>query len=524
MLGAKIVTKTIKAVNISKFEKMLEFAEETQIQTLRRIISYNKNTLFGKAHNFGEIHTIRDFQHNVPIYNYYKLRPYIRQILSGKTNVLFSDRQMWWVKSSGTTGDPKLYPITESRITGDQKIGTRMVLSYLLWDKENIKILKGKMLSFTATAIIEYINNIPVGYISGVMAATQSRLIKHLMAIPQYVINITDPSKKYYETLVHALKNNITLISGASSFIVKALKFLFDPEMMSKVLDDPRVKVSQKANISILYSNAKNYKVKDIWNNLRLIAWSAVDIKPYKKWFNQYVGDVDFFEFYTGSEGMYAFQLYENENLVLNVDKYFFEFVPEEEWSNKQHPRRLTISEVKKGHRYVLLVTSSSGLYSYTIDDVIEVVKTDPVMIRVIGKVGRVLNIATEKITEKEINMALNVAAERTNSVIGEYIVVPKIANGQGRYQFYINFQKHPPDVSLFENALDQALKEINYVYQLVRDEDILGKPNVQLVSDIFFNIIERRLLENGKPLGQYKPLHIEEVEPFDLFMRDINA
>jgi len=209
---------------------------------------------------------------------------------------------------------------------------------------------------------------------------------------------------------------------------------------------------------------------------------------------------------------------------VLNVDKYFFEFVPEEEWSNKQHPRRLTISEVKKGHRYVLLVTSSSGLYSYTIDDVIEVVKTDPVMIRVIGKVGRVLNIATEKITEKEINMALNVAAERTNSVIGEYIVVPKIANGQGRYQFYINFQKHPPDVSLFENALDQALKEINYVYQLVRDEDILGKPNVQLVSDIFFNIIERRLLENGKPLGQYKPLHIEEVEPFDLFMRDVNA
>lgn len=520
MITGKLLTKTVRFISVSKFEKQLDYAEETQINTLQRIINMNKNTVFGRAHNFQKISDIESYQRFVPIFNYSKLKPYVNMILQGHSNVLFSSKHIWWVKSSGTTGKPKLYPISEQRLIDDRKITARELFCYLLWDKENFKVMKGKMLSFVAAAVMEHINDIPVGYISGVIAFTQGKIIQRLMAIPKYVVNIKDPLEKYYETLLHALNNNITLISGTSSFVVRALKYLYEP-ILDDILMDSRIKPNVRKKIEHLRSLGQ-YKIKQIWNNLRMMAWSGVNIKPYLSWIYQYIGSIDLLEMYIGSEGMYAFQMYPEEGLVLNIDKYFFEFVPEEEWNTKRNPTRLTISEIKRGHRYVLLVTGNSGLYSYSLDDVIEVVKTDPVMIRVIGKVGKVLNIATEKLTEQEVGQALMRTAEKCDAVIGEYIVIPKVKNGQGMYQFYIHFNREPSDFRTFESTLDETLKDANYVYKLVRDEEIIVHPRVQPVSKAFFDYIETKLLEEGKPLGQFKPLHIEPVEPFEWFLKEV--
>src|SRR5215475_13481782 len=87
---------------------------ETQEELLLRIISRNRATRFGRDHGFDRIHTLNDYRRQVGVADYERLRPYVERAKDGEFNVLTADPVVMFAVTSGSTGEPKLIPITQA--------------------------------------------------------------------------------------------------------------------------------------------------------------------------------------------------------------------------------------------------------------------------------------------------------------------------------------------------------------------------------------------------------------------------
>ena len=99
-----------------KSEYKVGNAGKVQNEILKRFISDNKETAFGKDHNFHEISNYDDFIERVPLVSYNYYQPYINRISRGESDILTMDKVVRLNVSSGTTGDCKMIPCTNSAI------------------------------------------------------------------------------------------------------------------------------------------------------------------------------------------------------------------------------------------------------------------------------------------------------------------------------------------------------------------------------------------------------------------------
>lgn len=98
---------------------LIEFIEETKkpynvtIDLLLKILDDNKDTEYGKKYNFAEIHSVEDYQKNVPIITYDDISGYIERMLKGESNILTAYSYNHMNETSGTVGKPKAIPMTD---------------------------------------------------------------------------------------------------------------------------------------------------------------------------------------------------------------------------------------------------------------------------------------------------------------------------------------------------------------------------------------------------------------------------
>ena len=95
-----------------KFVKAAQDTAGTQPQVLRQILRYAEDTVFGREHGFKQISTYEDFKQRVDATDYEAHRPYIERHQRGETDVLFPGKPLMYNCSSGTSGKPKLLPVT----------------------------------------------------------------------------------------------------------------------------------------------------------------------------------------------------------------------------------------------------------------------------------------------------------------------------------------------------------------------------------------------------------------------------
>ena len=497
MIVPRILLKLYQKSVIHSLERALESPMEAQEKVLSRILRNARSTLFGKKYKFIEIKTSEDYAERMPLMTYKDYKPFIDQILNGQQNVLFPDKVVWWVKSSGTTGKPKLYPISERRIKMDQTASARVFLSYATRREDTYKMLNGKALFFAAPPVTGMIDKIPVGYISGVLAAKQNLILKRFVIPSIDVLNLEDIKTKYLLTLKSVAMNKVTALVGVSPFLISLIRhyYLLDEEI----------------GLPMTFENENFYEraiLHAMWKDLMVMIWSGASISPYKRWIQEYIGDIDYAETYTASEGFFGQQIDETEGALLNIDQYHFMFVQEEDLA-KPNPRKYLLDEVKKGTTYLMLFSSETGFYSYNIGDLIEFVTLDPPRVKVKGRTGKLINIATEKIPEETINAAIAYASQATDAIIEEYTVCPVIEDSGSFYQFFVEFKKLPKSQTQFVELIDDYLKSVNDVYKLVRESEIIGLPRMVTVLSDTFRRIEYTLIEQRKALGQMKIPHL---------------
>lgn len=233
-------------------------------------------------------------------------------------------------------------------------------------------------------------------------------------------------------------------------------------------------------------------KVGDVFPEFNLFIYGGVNFEPYRPKFEQLIGrKVDSIELFPASEGFFAYQDKQDvKGMLLLLDAgIFYEFIPADQFFEENAPR-LTIGEVEIGVNYVLIISTTAGLWAYNIGDTIAFTSTSPYRVIVTGRIKHYISASGEHVIGKEVEHAMKEAAAIHNVVINEFTVAPQLAppdNDELPYhEWFIEFGGKPKDLEKFKATLDLKMREQNSYY----DDLIVGK--------VLQPLIIKQVVENG--------------------------
>jgi len=92
--------------------KVVTTLPERQEAWLRSCMSRNSDCAYGQLHGFDKVTSAADFRDRVPISDYDQLSPSIERVASGERNVLFAGSPVAFEETGGSCGGRKLIPYT----------------------------------------------------------------------------------------------------------------------------------------------------------------------------------------------------------------------------------------------------------------------------------------------------------------------------------------------------------------------------------------------------------------------------
>lgn len=464
--------------HVQKAEEFKKNQEKDQEKLLLSLITTAKKTLFGREHQFENIHSIKDFQKNVPISDYEDLKPYIERVKKGQANILWTDTPEYFAKTSGTTSGSKYIPISKEGMPY-QIAGAQSALFHYISQKENADFVKGKMIFLQGSPTLEEVYGIKTGRLSGIVAHHIPNYLQK-NRLPSWETNIIDDWETKVDKIVEETeKENMTLISGIPPWLIMYFE-----------------KLTEK----------HGKKIKQLFPNLQLIVTGGVNYEPYRAKMEDLLGGtVDIIQTFPASEGFFAFQDdYTKEGLLLLTNHgIFYEFIPLDEYG-KPNARRLTIKDVELNKDYALILTTNSGLWAYSIGDVVRFIDKKPHRILVSGRTKHFTSAFGEHVIAYEVEEAIKAALEKHPAQITEFHLAPQVTPTEGLpyHEWLIEFEKKPTDLLLFRDELDEQLRKRNTYYDDLISGNILQKLHISLLKK---NAFQEYAKSQGKLGGQNK-------------------
>lgn len=472
------------------FMRPIKHSMETQEKTLSKIIKMNRDTQFGREHNFRQITSIKQFQERVFPHSYEDFRPYTDLMTKGRTNVLVRGNPKYWGKTAGSTGAPKLIPITSQSLRNATNGVLRIYLSYLAENPQaHSQFLDGIVCFFHANPTLEYINDIPVGFGTGIFSqSTRNQLwspfFQRSMYSTAHLFKINDMEKRYRQLTRELTGKNITLFAGVTTFVLSLLEVV--------------LKYTQSANPDVKY-------VKEIFPNCQLAILGGESPKFYEDRFFSLIGkELDYREVYGATEEIVAVQLQKEPGLTPLFDANFLEFCEE------NSEERFVFSEIKKNVNYKIIITNFNGLYAYMLGDVVKFISLDPPRLLFSHREGTV-NMASEKMTVQQITDALLLTNQEHHCAVAEYCAIGKYAP-KPHYIFILEYlpKQSPQDEKSYLKSLNENLMSINPVYRSqLQAVPAMIPPELIIVKTGTFFTLEQQNLQEGLPMGQHKIQHL---------------
>ena len=130
----------------------------------------------------------------------------------------------------------------------------------------------------------------------------------------------------------------------------------------------------------------------------------------------------------------------------------------------------LTLKDVEVGINYVMLISTSAGLWAYNIGDTIQFTETKPYRIIVSGRIKHFISAFGEHVIGKEVEEALQNAISETNVLIQEFTVAPQIKPPEGEglpyHEWFIEFNDVLDNTCILAQKIDHYLQEQNSYYK----------------------------------------------------------
>ncbi|MUU79073.1 GH3 auxin-responsive promoter family protein [Winogradskyella endarachnes] len=461
-----------------KIKKWSSKPIETQHKVFKNLIAEAKQTAFGKDHNFSSISSFKDFQNNVPVRDYEELKPYVERVVAGEEDVLWKGKPIYFAKTSGTTSGAKYIPITKESMPTHVNAARNAILLYI-HETGNAKFVDGKMIFLQGSPILDEKNGIKLGRLSGIVA--------HY--VPKYLQKNRMPSLKTnciedWETKVDAIveetiNEDMSIISGIPSWV----QMYFE-------------KLIEKSGKS----------VGDLFKNFNLFIFGGVNYEPYRAKFENLIGrKVDSIELYPASEGFFAFQDKQDEKgMLLQLDSgIFYEFIEAEHFF-EDNPKRITIADVKLSVNYVMIISTTAGLWAYNIGDTVQFTSLKPYRVIVSGRIKHFISAFGEHVIGKEVEQALREATENTSISVNEFTVAPQINPEEGLpyHEWLIEFENEPENEAQLIEGLEASLKQQNSYYLDLIDGKVLRPLKITKIKKDGFQSYMKSI---GKLGGQNK-------------------
>jgi len=520
--------------HVKRFKAALAEPRLAQKQKLLQIIELNKDSEFGKTHNFASIKTVANYQKAVPPCVYEDLEPYIENAMAGVPNQLSSEKPIMFATTSGTTGAPKFIPITPTHM---KDYGHAFQIHNWGLTKDNPRAANcpsGRYLIFNSNDVDGHTKDgTPYGAVSGLLRRRQSPIVQRYFALPALISRIKNIESKYYSILRLSLCQRIVCIASCnpSTLLLLAdqlndhaenlIKDLFDGGINRKFRSDEgladelepflkRDKDCARRLSALLESEGKLLAYK-VWPDLSVLSvWKGGPMKFYLDKLPEKFGQLNIRDFgYMASEGRGTIPLNDNgAGGVAALTSHFFEFVPEED-EGKNEKRFLTLDELETGKRYYIHFTTASGLYRYNINDLMEVVgfeQNTPVL-QFVQKGMGISSITGEKLTEEQVTVAIQYAIRQHQvSQVDHFILAVQLADTP-YYNGFVESSIDLPEsvLSGMARTIDLSLQLQNVEYKDKRQSLRLAAVRIQTVPHGTFKQLRQKRVLQGSPEAQVK-------------------
>ncbi|NTW34010.1 MAG: GH3 auxin-responsive promoter family protein, partial [Bacteroidetes bacterium] len=458
----------------------LKYPYDVQSELLKKLLNSARDTEWGKKYDYKSIANYDEYKKRVPVSDYQKLKPYINRLRKGEQNILWHSDIKWFAKSSGTTSDKsKFIPVSSEALEECHFKGGKDLISIYCNNNPDTIMFDGKNLALGGSHQINDINN------SSYYGDLSAIIIQNLpwwaefMRTPNLSIALMDEWEGKIEKMAEmTIKEDVTSISGVPSWALLLLK-----------------RIIEKTGKSC---------ISEVWPNLELFTHGGVSFTPYREQFKKLIGSdkMKYLETYTASEGFFGIQDRNNSNDMLLMLDYgiFYEFIPSEDF-DKEEPKTISLNQVELNKNYALVISTNAGLWRYKIGDTVMFTSLNPHRIKVTGRTVSFINAFGEELIIDNAEKALEIACEKSGSLVREYTAAPVYFNDNdsAAHEWLIEFETEPANLKYFTEILDNALKSLNSDYEAKRYQNmILRTPIVKIVPhDTFF-----KWLKHKKKLG----------------------
>jgi hypothetical protein len=452
---------------------------ETQKRVFEQLLKKAADTEFGKDHGFKNISSYREYAARVPVRDYEELKPYVEKVVAGEKDILWPGKPIYFAKTSGTTSGAKYIPLTKESMPTHIDAARNAILCYIN-DTGKADFVDGKMIFLQGSPELDEKNGIKLGRLSGIAAHYVPGYLQR-NRMPSWETNTIEDWETKVEAIVdETVKEDMTVISGIPSWV----------QMYFERLQARTGK-----------------KVGDIFPNFNLFIYGGVNFEPYRAKFESLIGRrVDSIELFPASEGFFAYQDRQDEKgmLLLLNSGIFYEFIKADEFYS-ENPRRYTIGEVELGINYVMIISTTAGLWAYNLGDTIQFTSLAPYRVIVSGRIKHFISAFGEHVIAKEVEQAMQEATAGTGIQITEFTVAPQITPEGDQlpyHEWFIEFEEEPKDLGTFAVALDKSLQQQNSYYLDLIEGKILQQLKINLVPT---NGFQQYMKSIGKLGGQNK-------------------
>lgn len=512
--------------------------KKSQEKTLRHILTYAKDTVYGKEHHFDEIlqaktadELFEKYKTFVPANDYEDLRPYVERHKHGQTDILFPGKPFMYATTSGTTDLPKWVPITYEYFNDVYGKMTRLWMYSFIMNRP--KVFTGVCVSIVGKTIEGYAPDGTIfGSVSGVTQKNVPNFLKHLYASPYAIYGIKDYNARYYALMRMGIERNVTLIITANASTIVELennanlyydeyvkdiengtlsdKFNIEPEIRVEIEKCLKPNPERAAELRALKEKYGTVLPKHYWPNLQVLnTWKCGNTKVYvDKLEGSFPEQMMHKEFgYFASECRFGLTLDGSNNTVLFPHYHYYEFVAEEELGT-DNPHFLRLDQLQEGKRYCSFVTTLAGLYRYNMNDLIEVgpfYKNTPT-VHMIQKVNGIVTITGEKLHERQFIEAIHKAEATLKMPLRFFVGFADVEDS--RYHFYYEFadlNTTQEQAEKFTEEVDKELRLINIEYEQKRVSLRLKDARTYRLQRDAFEKFKQQCIEEGFRDGQFK-------------------
>lgn len=454
--------------------------EKNQRRVLQKLLKLASGTDFGRQHGFGEISSPEQYAKAVAIQTYEDVAPWVVRMKNGEADVLWPGTVNRFAISAGTTGTPKEMPLPKQRETTDRRFMRKVVLNYFL-KRPNIFSLLGTQLSLTGN--VEPSDEYPgvtFGEVSGFLGLMAPWYLARLQVIHPKTMAALPFSKKMDLALRESVDRDVRVISALPSVTLRFLQ-------------------------NMLERTGKT-SIAEVWPNLRIFVSGGEPLGSFRTHIEKLCEglEIDFIENYGASEGYFAFNTDpERTDMQLVTDNdVYYEWIPNPPADRAKLLEATPIPtwQVEAGVPCAMIVTTSSGIWRYALNDVIEFTETgSKPRIRVRGRISDIMAKYGEDIEAAHILQVLDHVTKALGAEYSSY-TAGSILNDESRYPthaFFIEWVKKPDDMHDFAVRFDGYMQKINRSFQIRREGDSIAFPRFfDLTKDVieawqkqFFNV-----------------------------------